>query len=57
MDLTEGQSTLLTLVRNQGITVHSNLSTALQCTVGILRGTENTTDTIVAERRLTEKLM
>lgn len=41
-DLAAGQSALLALVKNQGIIIHSNLSSALQYTANILSNSSST---------------
>lgn len=36
-DLVQGQKALLDLIKSKGVQIHTNLSTALQCTADILR--------------------
>ncbi|XP_031333624.1 uncharacterized protein LOC116163689 isoform X4 [Photinus pyralis] len=50
-DLVSGQMTLLSLLRNQGVKVHSNLTSALQKTTSILKYSYN-----LAEEQVTSKL-
>lgn len=52
MDLVDGQKVLLDLVKTRGVKIHTNLSTALQCTANILRNSSNngmSTDDLIAE--------
>lgn len=36
-DLVQGQKSLLDLIKSKGVQIHTNLSTALQCTADILK--------------------
>lgn len=40
-DLVDGQKVLLDLVKTRGVKIHTNLSTALQCTANILRNSSS----------------
>ncbi|XP_056632386.1 uncharacterized protein LOC130442363 isoform X3 [Diorhabda sublineata] len=53
-DLVNAQKILLDLVKSKGVKVHSNLSTALQCTANILRN--SSTNGTSAEEQITCKL-
>nr|CAH7718390.1 unnamed protein product [Callosobruchus chinensis] len=53
-DLVEAQNVLLDLVRSKGVKIHTNLSTALQCTANILRNSTNSGTS--AEEQVTYKL-
>lgn len=55
MDLMEGQTTLLMLVKSRGIKVHDNLKSALQCTANLLRNS-SATNGMTAEEQVTHKL-
>lgn len=54
LDLVNGQTSLLALVKSQGIKVHNSLATALQCTANILRN--GTTNGMTADEQVTHKL-
>ncbi|XP_017776253.1 PREDICTED: uncharacterized protein LOC108562433 isoform X2 [Nicrophorus vespilloides] len=54
-DLVSGQTSLLALVKSQGIKVHNNLTTALQCTTHILRNA-TINNGMSAEEQITHKL-
>lgn len=52
IDLVDGQKVLLDLVKIRGVKIHTNLSTALQCTAHILRNSSNngiSADDLIAE--------
>lgn len=52
LDLVDGQKVLLDLVKIKGVKIHTNLSSALQCTANILRNSSNngmSADDLIAE--------
>lgn len=52
LDLVDGQKLLLDLVKIRGVKIHTNLSTALQCTANILKNSTNSglsADNLIAE--------
>lgn len=53
-DLVDGQKTLLDLVKSKGVKIHTNLSTALQCTANILRNSSS--NGMTAEEQIIHKL-
>lgn len=50
--MVDGQKVLLDLVKTRGVKIHTNLSTALQCTANILKNSSNngmSADDLIAE--------